>query len=87
VLAELADWSQRIGSLHGEIRDELVEEQPDLSEFEWPDPSEPDEDPDPLFDARRGYLEQVDRFKRHQGKRTKKRPGRWEKVNGGGAEP
>jgi hypothetical protein len=32
-----------------------------------------DEDDDPLFDSKRGYVEQVDRYKRHQGKATERK--------------
>jgi hypothetical protein len=41
--------------------------------WEWPQPSEPKEDPDSLFDSRRSYVEQIDRYKRHQGKPTARR--------------
>jgi hypothetical protein len=41
-----------------------------MEEIEWPEPDEGDEDPDPLFDSTRDYVEQVDRFKLHQGKAT-----------------
>ena len=32
-----------------------------------------DEDEDPLFDSRRKFVEQTDRYKRHQGKPTERR--------------
>jgi hypothetical protein len=41
---------------------------PDTDDIEWPTPVEGDADPDPLFSSRRDYVEQVDRFKRHQNK-------------------
>jgi hypothetical protein len=68
VIADLKEWSERIEDTHQRIREDLTREQPDLSEWQWPDPSEPDEDPDPLFDSRRSYLEQINRYKAHQGK-------------------
>jgi hypothetical protein len=34
------------------------------------EPFDGHEDDDPLYDSKRGYVEQVDRFKRHQGKST-----------------
>jgi hypothetical protein len=38
-------------------------------DFDWPEPVEIDEDDDdPLYDSTRSYVEQVDRFRRHQGK-------------------
>jgi hypothetical protein len=36
---------------------------------EWPEP-EGDDDPDPLFDSRRDYVTQIDRYKEFQGKAT-----------------
>jgi hypothetical protein len=39
----------------------------------WPEPHEPDEDPDPLFDSKRSYLEQMRRYKQHQGKTRRRR--------------
>jgi hypothetical protein len=45
------------------------------------EPDGSDEDPDPLFDSTRDYVEQIDRFKEHQGKRTeRKQRERMEKV-------
>ena len=37
---------------------------------EWPEPRDGDEDDDPLFDSTREYVEQIDRYKEHQGKAT-----------------
>jgi hypothetical protein len=85
LLEELSDieerfreLAERIDSTFDEIRADLDAEQPDLSQWEWPEPSEPKEDPDPLFDSRRGYVEQIDRYKQHQGKpiARRKRNGR-----------
>ena len=39
-----------------------------LPDPKWPQPCEADEDPDPLYNSRRSYLEQIDRYKRHLGK-------------------
>ena len=50
------------------IAEELEAEAPDPELVDWPAPEEGDEDDDPLFDSTRGYVEQIDRFKRHQGK-------------------
>ena len=49
-------------------------EAPDLSEIEWPEPNEGDEDPDPLFDSLRDYVEQIDVYKAFQGKPTSRKP-------------
>jgi hypothetical protein len=62
------ELSEQIESVFDDIRADFNAEQPDLSQWEWPEPSEPNEDPDPLFDSRRGYVEQIDRYKQHQGK-------------------
>jgi hypothetical protein len=37
---------------------------------DWPEPRDGDEDEDPLFDSTRDYVEQMDRYKEHQGKAT-----------------
>lgn len=47
---------------------EIEEAAPDAEEFDWPEAAEVDEDDDPLYNSRRSYVEQVDRFRRHQGK-------------------
>jgi hypothetical protein len=52
------------------IKDRLNEEEPDVDE-EWPDPGDGDEHDDPLYDSRRSYVDQLDRFKGHQGKEVK----------------
>ena len=41
-----------------------------LDEYDWPTPANGNEDADPLFDSTRDYLEQIDRYKEHQGKPT-----------------
>jgi predicted nucleic acid-binding Zn ribbon protein len=43
---------------------------PDVDAYDWPEPDDGDEDDDPLFDSTREYVEQVDRYKEHQGKPT-----------------
>jgi hypothetical protein len=40
----------------------------DLPDFDWPEPRPADEDPDPLYDSRRSYLDRIARYKRHLGK-------------------
>jgi hypothetical protein len=48
---------------------DLAEFAPDPELFDWPEPDEADEDDDdPLYDSTRPYVEQVDRFREHQGK-------------------
>jgi hypothetical protein len=71
-LQEIAD---RFNALQQRITEELEEEAPDLDAVDWPEPEDGDEDDDPLFDSNREYIEQVNRYKRHQGKPIDKRRG------------
>jgi predicted nucleic acid-binding Zn ribbon protein len=50
------------------IEQDLEAEAPDVDYYDWPEPDEGDEDDDPLFDSTREFVEQVDRYKEHQGK-------------------
>jgi hypothetical protein len=79
---KIADRSNR---LQAKIAGELEAEAPDPDLVDWPEPDEGDEDDDPLFDSTRDYVEQIDRFKRHQGKRTarKTRKDKGVRRNGG----
>jgi hypothetical protein len=84
-------WCQRAERVYEAIAAELEEAAPEPpDEIECPEPIEGDEHPDPLFDSRRSYVEQVDVYKAHQGKPTEKRErrdkGRRRKPNGE-AEP
>jgi hypothetical protein len=80
VSEQLAEWAARVREKFAEIRNELDDDKPDPNAWEWPDPIEPEDDPDPLFDSRRSYVEQIDRYKLHQGKPTARRP----RTNGSG---
>ena len=51
-----------------EIKSAMEDEGPDADEFEWPQPAEADEDPDPLYNSTRSYFKQLERFRRHKGK-------------------
>ena len=68
--ARLDDLSERTEALFQGMRQSLRAEKPDPNEFDWPEAATGDEDPDPLFDSTRDYVEQVDRFKEHQQKPT-----------------
>jgi hypothetical protein len=46
---------------------------PDLDDYAWPEPRQGNEHPDPLFDSTRDYIEQINRYKAHQGKPTERR--------------
>jgi hypothetical protein len=56
------------------IEKDLEAEAPDVDAYDWPEPDEGDEDDDPLFDSTRDYVEQIDRYKEHQGKPTTGKP-------------
>jgi hypothetical protein len=51
-----------------EIASELDDEKPDSDEVDWPEEVVADESDDQLYQSGRDYLEQIDRYKRHQGK-------------------
>ncbi len=46
----------------------MLDAAPNPDELDWPNPAEGDGDDGPLYDSTRDYLEQVDRFREHQGK-------------------
>lgn len=68
--SELADLSNRISLYRERANQRLSELAPYIDEIEWPEPSEADEDPDPLFDSQRDYVEQIDRYKEFQDRPT-----------------
>jgi hypothetical protein len=63
----LERWQERAEPVWQRIAAEIEHEAPDPDRIEWPT-LKPDEEADPLFDSQRDYLEQIDRFKLHQGK-------------------
>ncbi len=68
VLAAIAAFEKKAKPVLRKIERDLTDEAPDVDNFEWPEPDDGDEDDDPLFDSTRDYVEQVDRYKEHQGK-------------------
>jgi hypothetical protein len=62
-----------IGPLRRAISKKLRVKAPDIDEIDWPEPEQADEDDDPLFDPTRDYVDQIDRYKHHQGKPTVRR--------------
>jgi hypothetical protein len=79
--AAFAEIINRHNRLQDGIAGELEAEAPDLNDLvDWPEPDDGNEDDDPLFDSTRDYLEQIDRFKFHQGKPTERKS---RKRNGG----
>ena len=68
-IAELENrLEERARRLFETIGEELDADGPTVSDYDWPEPEEGDEDPDPLFDSTRDYMEQLDRYREHQGK-------------------
>jgi len=65
----IADFEEKAKDVYERTHEALAENATDLEDIEWPEPAIGDEDPDPLFDSGRPYVEQIDRFRRHQGKR------------------
>jgi len=72
IVAEMRRWSDRAKPVWQAITESLEETAPYVDGIEA-SPFDADEDPDPLFDSRRSYIEQIDRYKRHQGKPTSRR--------------
>jgi hypothetical protein len=68
VEGEAEELAAEAADLTDQIDEELESEAPSVDDFDWPDPDEGFEDP--LFDSTREYVEQIDRYKNHQGKRT-----------------
>jgi hypothetical protein len=57
-----------IDAHNAEVEQDLQDEAPEPDDFDWPDL--PDGWENPLLDTTRDYVEQVDRYKEHQGKQT-----------------
>jgi hypothetical protein len=58
---------RQIEDMFRRMRRQLESEIAEL-DFEWPEPAEAGEADDPLYDSTRRYIDQVDRFREHQGK-------------------
>jgi hypothetical protein len=80
----LENWQAHAEPIWQQIASEIEQEVPDVEQIEWPtldDGNEEEGSADgPLFDSNRSYVEQIDRYKKHQGKPTARRP-----RNGGSA--
>jgi hypothetical protein len=70
---ELQAITERHETLQQAIADRLEQQAPEAEDYNWPEPRAGDEDPDPMFTSTRGYVEQIQRFKRHQGKPNTRR--------------
>jgi hypothetical protein len=71
--AKLDGWRESAAPLWNKIGDDLEAAAPDLAAVEWPEPVEADDDDDALYDSQRSYVDQIDRYKLHQGKPTTRR--------------
>jgi hypothetical protein len=73
---DLQRLSERHETLRQAVTESLEQAAPDSDGYGWPEPRPGNEDPDPMFKSTRGYVEQIDRYKRHQGKPiTRRRSG------------
>ena len=70
---KIAQWAKDAKPVWRAMEKDLQAQAPDPDDIDWPEPMEGDEDDDPLFDSTRGYVRQMDRYKRHQGKPTSRR--------------
>ena len=82
--ARVAAFYERANDLWARITAEMRDRIPTADEFEWASPTVADEGDEPLFDSKRGYLDQIERYKRHLGQPTtwRRRPA---KASDGGA--
>jgi hypothetical protein len=74
VLAAIKDFKRKTTPILRKIQKDLDAQAPDVDQCDWPEPREGDEDPDPMFDSTRGYLDQIERYKQHQGKSSERKP-------------
>jgi hypothetical protein len=71
--ARTVAFYERAGDLMARIGAELEDSVPDADDFAWVAPEAPDDDEESLFDSQRGYVDQIDRYKQHLGKPTRRR--------------
>jgi hypothetical protein len=67
------DWHDRAAVVWTEMTAALEERAPDFDAIEWPEPADGDEDPDPLFDSTRTYVDQMKAYRGFQGRLADKR--------------
>jgi len=68
IAAREADFARQARPVFDAMAEELQARAPDVDDYEWPEADEAEEDDDPLFDSTRGYVEQIERYRAHQGK-------------------
>ena len=71
--AEVAQFYDQAEPVISNIARDLEDEKPDPDDLEWPAGYEADESDEQLFQSERGYVEQMDFYKAHQGKPTSRR--------------
>lgn len=64
----LQAWEHRAQQVWDSMAKALAARAPNFASIEWPQPMAGEEDPEPLFDSRRDYFEQMAVYKRHQGR-------------------
>ena len=68
LVAAFNAYQKKARPIIGEIKHDLKASAPNLADYDWPEPEVGDEDDDPMFDSKRGFVEQINRFKQHQKK-------------------
>jgi hypothetical protein len=76
--AEVAQFYDQAEPVIYDIARDLEEEKPDPDDLEWPADYDAHESDEQLFQSERGYVEQMDFYKAHQGKPTSRRT----RING-----
>ncbi len=61
-----AAYQARARQLLTAIADELESEAPDVDDYDWPEAAEGVEDPDPMYDSTRSYMDQITRYREHR---------------------
>src|SRR5262249_13879997 len=69
----IAEFYEQAGEAWADIVNDLNDRAPDPGEVEWPAPYDAAESDDQLFQSERGYIEQMDFYKAHQGRPTERR--------------
>jgi hypothetical protein len=67
------DWMDCAKPIWHAIGTRLDNNAPSIVDVEWTKPFAVEEDEDPLFNSARNYVEQIDRYKKHQGKMTERK--------------
>ena len=78
--AEIEQFYDQAEPVFSDITSDLEDKKPDPDDLEWPAGYLADEFDDQLFQSERSYLDQIARYKEHQGKPTARR-----RKNGGSA--